>query len=181
MSTDMGDNRAVVVDVDLKHNDVYTPFRWDRNNLARWVTSIVLCLIFYDLYKDSRATILSLQGGESILAIMALLLVFILCGLLLFPYLRVLALFRKSPALEKTTRYIIGTTGITIQSDDATADCKWSLFQRAIETSSVFVLSQTSYHGTYIPKRCFASSDDVARVRDLIRENMPGRCRLRRA
>lgn len=176
----MVDNRAVVAEVDLRPNDVYTPFRWDRYNLARWVTSIVLCLIFYDLYKDSRATILSFQGGESILAILMLIVLFILFGLLLFPYLRVRAMFRKSPAMRKTRRYTIGTAGIAFQSDDATADCKWSLFQRAVETPTVFVFSQTSYHGTYIPKRCFASSDDVARVRDLIRENMPGRWRLRR-
>jgi hypothetical protein len=177
----MEDNRAVVVDVDLRPNDVYTPFRWDRFNLARWVTSIVLCLIFYDLYKNSRATILSFQGGKSILAIIALLVLFILLGLLLFPYLRLRAMFRKSPTMTKTKRYTIGRSGITIQFDDATSDCKWSLFQRAVETPSVFVLSQTSYHGTYIPKRCFASSADIARVRDLIRENMPGRWRLRRA
>lgn len=177
----MQNNLGVVVDVDLRPNDVYTPFRWDRNNLARWVTSIVLCLIFYDLYKSSRATILSFQGGDSIVAIIALLVLFILFGLLLFPYLRVRAMFRKSPAMTKTRRYTFCATGITVQSDDATSDCKWSLFHRAVETPSVFVFSVTSHHGTYIPKRCFASSDDVARVRDLIRENMPGRWRLRRA
>jgi hypothetical protein len=176
----MEDNRVVVV-VDLRPNDVYTPFRWDRHNLARWVTAIVLCLIFYDLYRDSRTTILSFQGGESILAIIALLVLLILFGLLLFPYLRVRSMFRKSPSMRKTRRYIVGQAGITVQSEDATANCKWSLFQRAIETPTVFVLSQNSYHGTYIPKRCFASSEDIARVRDLIRENMPGKWRLRRA
>jgi hypothetical protein len=176
----MEDNRGVVVDVDLGPNDVYTPFRWDRHNLARWVISIVLCLIFYDLYKSSRATILSFQGGESILAIIALLVLFILLGLLLFPYLRVRAMFRKSPAMTKTRRYTFNSTGITIQSEDASSDCKWSLYQRAYESPSVFIFSLTSYHATYIPKRCFASSDDIARVRDLIRENMPGRWRLRR-
>src|SRR6267154_2031382 len=171
----MPDSRDVIVDVDLRPNDVYTPFRWDRNNLARWVTSIVLCLIFYDLYKSSRATILSFQGGESIVEVIRLLVLFILFGLLLFPYLRVRAMFRKSPTMTKTRRYTIGVAGITVQSDDATADCKWSLFQRAVETPTVFVLSQTSYHGTYIPKRCFGSPDDMVRVRDLIRENMPGK------
>lgn len=54
----------------------------DRGNLARWVTSIVLCLIFYHLYKDSRETILSFPGGQ---AIIALLVLFILLALLLFP------------------------------------------------------------------------------------------------
>jgi hypothetical protein len=110
----MEDNRVVVVDVALRPNDVYTPFLWSRGNLARWVTAIVLCLIFYDLYKSSRETILSFQGGESILAIMALLVLLVLFGLLLFPYLRVRAMFRNSPGMTKTRRYTLGTTGITM-------------------------------------------------------------------
>jgi hypothetical protein len=177
----MENSRVVVVDVDLRPHDVYTPFRWDRHNLARWVASVVLCYIFYDLYEGSRATILSFQSGESILAIIALLVLFILSALLLFPYLRVRAMFRKSPALTKTRRYTFGTTGVAIHSEDATSDCRWSLFQRAVETPSVFVFSQTLRGGTYIPKRCFASSDDIVRLRDLIRENMPGKCKLRPA
>jgi hypothetical protein len=175
----MDDNRSVVVDVDLKPNDVYTPFQWNRNNVFRWITSIVLCLIIRDLYKDSRETILSFDGGQSILAIVALLVLLILFGLLVFPYLRVRAVFRKYPAMTKTRRYTINAAGITMQSEDATTECKWSLFVRAVETRTVFVLSQTAYAGTYIPKRCFVSSDDATLVRDLIRENMPGKWRLR--
>ena len=102
----MEDNRALVVDVALRPNDVYTTFRWDRRNLARWVTAIVLCLIFYDLYKDARTTILSLEAGQSILLIMTLLLLFILFGLLLVPYLGVRAMFRKSPAMTNARRYM---------------------------------------------------------------------------
>jgi hypothetical protein len=141
---------------------------------------MVLSLIFYDLYKDSSATVLSFPGGESILAIVALLVLFILLALLVFPYLRMRAMFRKSPAMTKTRRYTFGATGITVHSDDANSDCKWSLFQRAVETPRVFAFSQTSYAATYIPKRCFTSCDDVRRMRELIRENMPGRWRLRR-
>jgi YcxB-like protein len=176
----MEDNLSVVVEVGLRPHDVYTPFRWGRGNLARWVTSIVLCLIFYDLYRGSRATILSFQGGESILTVVALLVLFILFALLLFPYLRMRAMFRKSPAMSKARQYTFGPPGITVQSDDATSDCKWSLFQRAGETRQVFIFWQTSYGGTYIPKRCFASPHDISRMRELIRANMPGRCQLRR-
>jgi hypothetical protein len=176
----MDENRNVVVEVDLKPNDVYTPFRWDRGNLARWVTAMLLCLIFYDRYEESRATILSFPGGESILAIIVLLVLFILLALLLFPYLRVRAMFRKSPAMTKTRRYTFAVTGITVQSEDANSGCKWSLFQRAEETPDVFVFSLTSHAAMHVPKRCFTSSDDVARVRDLIRENLLGKWRLRR-
>jgi hypothetical protein len=176
----MEDNRDLVVEVDLRPNDVYTPFRWDRGNLARWVSAFVLCLIFYDLYKNQSATLLSFPDGEAILAVVALLVLFVLFAVLVFPYLRMRAMFRKSPAMTKARRYTFRATGITIQSDDANSDCKWPFFQRAVETPSVFVLSITSRGATYIPKRCFASPNDVARMRELIRENMPGLSTLRR-
>lgn len=174
----MEDNRDVIVEVDLKPNDVYTPFRWQRGNLARWIAAFLLCVIFYDLYKGSSA-LLSFPDGKSILTVAALLALFILFALLLFPYLRLHAVFKKSPALTKKRRYTIGIGGIGISSDDASSDCKWSLFQRAVETPSVFCLFTSSHHATYIPKRCFNSPNDVAHLRQLIRENMPGRCQLR--
>jgi len=176
----MEDNRDVVVGVGLKPNDVYTPFSWSTGNLVRWVISFVLCLIFYDVYKGSQEVISSVQGGESILAVMALLALFILFALLVFPYLRMRAKFRKSPAMTMMWLYTFTATGIRIQSDDATSDCKWSLFLRAWESPSVFVFSLTTHGAIYVPKRCFASSNDVARLRELIRNNMPGKWRLRR-
>jgi YcxB-like protein len=175
------ENSRVVVDVDLRPNDVYTPFQWNRSNCARWVASALLCYMLYDMYKSSSATISSFEAGNSILAIIALLVFFILLGLLLFPYLRVRAMFRKSPALTRTRRYTFSTAGLTIHSEDATSDCKWSLFQRVVETQRVFVFSQTSHGGTYVPKRCFASPEDMARLRELIRQNMSGKFKLRPA
>lgn len=176
----MSDDRCVVVEVDLALNDVYSPFRWSRANAARWIASIVLCLIFYDLYRNSRATILSSPTGDSIRAIIVILVVFIFSALLLFPYLRARAMFRKSPALTKMRRYTFQNTGIVIRSEDANTDCKWSLFQRVIETPRVFIFMLTSSTAAYVPKRCFSSSNDVVRVRELVRQNMSGRCRLRR-
>jgi hypothetical protein len=176
----MDEHRDVVVDVVLTPNDVYTPFQWSRGNLLRWVSAFVLCLIFYDLYKDQSATLLSFPDGKAILTIVALLALFVLLALLAFPYLRMRAMFRKSPNMTKTRHYTFRATGITIRSEDANADCKWSVFQRVFETPSVFVFSQTSLSGTHIPKRCFTTPGDVARMRELIRENMSGRFHLRR-
>src|SRR5260370_17410873 len=106
----MHEHRNVVLEAHLRTNDVFTPFRWDRGHIARWVTAILLCLIFYDRYRESRATILSFSGGESILAIIALLVLFILLALLLFPYLRVRAMFRESPSMTKKRRYTFPAT-----------------------------------------------------------------------
>jgi|SRR5580704_19020760 hypothetical protein len=175
----MQDTRDVIIDVDLKPNDVYTPLSWNRGNLVRWVASILICLIVHDLYRNSRETILSFDGGGSILAIMALLLVLVLCGLLLFPYLRVRAMFRKSQFLTKARRYTIGNGGIATKTDDAATDSKWSAFRNVFETPAVFIFALSPFQAMHVPKRCFASTDDIARVRDLVRENLPGKSKLR--
>ena len=62
----MDDDRCVIVDVNLKLNDIYSPFRWERGNVARWVAASVLCLIFLDLcgreFPESSTNPLSLQN-----------------------------------------------------------------------------------------------------------------------
>jgi YcxB-like protein len=176
----MDADRCVIVDVNLKLSDIYSPFRWERSNVARWVAASVLCLIFLDLYKDGRATLATFPDGASILAIVVLLMVFILMALLLFPYLRARALFRKTAAMAKKYRYTFQRTGVTVQSDDADSVCKWSLFQRATETPTLFLFFLSDYGAMYIPKRCFAPHDDIGLLREFIRENMPGKWRLRR-
>lgn len=172
------EDNIVNVEVDLRPHDVYTPFRWDRGNLTRWVTAFILCVIFYDLYRR-RAALLAFPDGKSILAVVVLLMVFIICALLLFPYLRVRAMFRKSPALTETRRYTFATDGIKIQSDVANSDCKWSLFQRVVETPAVFVLFITTHGAMYVPKRSLSSREDVGRLRKLIRENVSRKLQLR--
>jgi hypothetical protein len=36
----------VTVEVKLTPNDIYTPFRWQRDKVIRWVVAALLCLIF---------------------------------------------------------------------------------------------------------------------------------------
>jgi hypothetical protein len=172
--------RDVIVEVNLKPNDVFTPFRWERANVIRWVTSGVLTLIFYDLFKSSSDALLSFSGGRSILDIVFVLVAFILLALLLFPYLRLLAFFRASPAIKKPRRLTFGTAGIKSESEDVTSYFKWSAIQRALETRGLFVLTQTKYTAIYVPKRCFASRDEIVRLREIIRDSLPGKWRLRR-
>lgn len=173
------DARVLRVEVALKPNDVYTPFRWERGNLIRWVACIALCLIFYDLYTNSAAALLSFPDGRSILALVGILAVFILLGLLVFPYLRIRAMFRKSPGMSRTRRYAFSSNGVSVQSDDANSDCKWSLFQRVLETRTAFVLYMRSGGAMYVPKRCLISVGDLTLMREILRQNMSGKSGLR--
>jgi len=176
--------QVVVVDVILKPNDVYTPFQWDRYNLARWVAAIVLCWIFYDLFQGYLDALRSFPGSGSVVAIgvaiLVILAVFILLALLLFPYLQMRALFRKSAQFQKSVRYTFNPEGLRFESEDASGAFKWSAFDRVVETRKVFAFWITSKSGTYIPKRCLASPSDVAVFRQLIRDNFKGKWTLRR-
>lgn len=168
------------MDVSLRPNDVYTPFQWSRQNLARWVTALFLCWLLYDLLHNSSEALLSFPSGQSILEVVVVLAVFIVLGLVLFPYLRLLAQFRKFPATRAPRRLTFGPNGIRIESEVANSDCKWALIQKVFETNSLFVLSYTSGGAMYVPKRCLASHDEVLRLREIFRENLPQKWRLRR-
>jgi len=161
----------VSVAVNLKPSDVYTPFRRDRGNVIRWVAAALLCLIFRDLYASSRETLQSFPGGASIGAIMIMLVVFVLFAILLFPYLRVRALFRSTPGLAETK--------ILFQSERAQSECKWTIFDRVSETREVFAFSQGKIGATYVPKRFFTDPNDIPLLRRIIRENFKGKWTLR--
>jgi YcxB-like protein len=162
----------------LKPSDVYAPFQSNGGNLWRWVTAIVLCYIFYDRYKVSADNIRSFDGGDSILAIIVVLGIFILLALLLFPYLRIVAYFRKSASMRGLVRVDFRDEGIHFAHRHGVADVKWSLYTQAVESRSVFYLGSESYTATYVPKRCMTKSEVVA-LRKLIRANVLGKVRLR--
>jgi hypothetical protein len=176
----MNDGRELTVEFTLIPEDVYSPFRWDRNNLARWIASALLCYILYDVYSRSVETLRTFEGGTSIIAILITLFILVLAGLLLFPLLRLRAVFRGTPGFATLKRVTFRPDLILFESESAKAECKWTLFLNVLETPRVFVFSQGKVGATYIPKRCFTSSEDIAFLRKLIRENFKGKITLRR-
>jgi hypothetical protein len=177
----MSNGEQVSVGVVLKPNDVYHPFMWSWQNLWRWIVAIVLCRVVYDVFLAPGVSLETLPDAEAIRWVILVLTLFIVLGLLLFPYLRVLAMFRKTPSLNKPRQYSFSAEGLHFESEDATADLKWSAFMRIYETRSLFIFLQTTRAATYIPKRFIESEGDVPRLRQLIRDNFKGKWRLRRA
>jgi hypothetical protein len=176
----MNDGRELTIEYNLKPGDVYSPFRWDRNNLSRWIASALLCYILYDVYTRSAETLRTFEGGTSIIAILIILFILVLAGLLLFPLLRVRAVFRGTPSFAVLKRVTFRPELILFESESVKSECKWTLFLSVVETPRFFLFSQGKVGGTYIPKRCFASPEDVAFLRKLIRENFKGKAKLRR-
>jgi len=170
----------IAVDVVLKLHDVYTPFDWNRQNLIRWVLAILACYVVYDICFSPSSQLQSFSDANSISAVIVTLAVFIVLGLVLFPYLRLHSMFRKSPGFKSPNKYMFDAQGMRFESEHASGEYKWSVFARILETRKAFALAQTDYAATYIPKRCFASPNDISAFRHLVRENFKGRWSLRR-
>src|SRR6267378_2230586 len=177
----MSNSEQVSVEVVLKPNDVYHPLMWSWSNLWRWVVAIVLCRVVYDVFFAPRVSLESMPDVDAIRLVILVLTLLIVLGLLLFPYLRVLAMFKETPSLNKPRQYTFSADGIRLKSEDGSANLKWSLFVRIFETSTLFVFQQTRYAATYLPKRFLKSEHEISGLRQLIRDNFKGNWRLRRA
>lgn len=172
---------TVTVEVrQIKLNDVYTPLDYNRQNVVRWTVAAVIAYAVYDVCFAPGNRMTGLPDSGSISAVLVTLAVFIVLGLVLFPYLRLASLMRKVPGFRKPIKFVFSAEGLRFVSEDANGECKWSVFIQAIETRKSFVFSQTGHGGTYIPKRFFSSPADILSLRQLICENFKGKRTLRR-
>jgi len=169
----------LIVDITLDPSDVYHPFLWSWQNLARWVLALTACLILYEASPLWPPEV-SPPEKRTELFLLYLLMGSVAFALFLLPYLRVRRMFRQSSALRRPRRLIVGPEGIQFESEDARGDYKWSLFMRIVETKKVFVLFQTTHAATFVPKRCFHTPSEVDFLRQLIRDNFKGKWILRR-
>jgi hypothetical protein len=175
----MPDENRISLDVALKPNDVYHPFLWSWQNLWRWVVAMVLCRVVYDVFFSSSADLDTYPDARSLKLLILLVTALVVLGLILFPYLRILALFRKSPAMRKTRRFTFSPEGVLWDSEDARVECKWSLFARILETNHTFMFFQAPHLATHVPKRCFANHEQIVAVRQIIKTNFRGKWRLK--
>lgn len=175
LRTFMDNTSPIVIDVALEPKDLNQPFMRSSRNIFRWFVVLLGVFLAFELLKPPT---LDYRPFSSPFTFFALLVLAVVAGIYL-PYIRIIEMFRKSPALRRRRRIIIGPDGLRIESDDATGEYKWSLFWGIQETRKTFLLQQTTASATYIPKRCFHSSGDIQRFRSLLREKFTGKLRLR--
>ncbi len=165
-------DRNLTVQYALRPADVYDPFWYSWRNVIRWATVVLVCLLVYEAGPGWSSAYFGITIKPT--ASIPVLIGASLFILFLLPWLRVQAMFRKYPALGRLRSVSLGTEGLHAESDDARGDYKWSIFRRVVETPKVFVFMATSRAGTYLPKRCLATRDEVVKLRRLIRENFSG-------
>lgn len=174
----MEEKREVVVEYQLQAQDVYRAFRPTADNVIRWALALMLAYTFYNRYRADGATVRAFEGGKAIVAIIAVLTIFILTGLVVCPYLQVRARFRKSNVLRSVLRAEFRDEGVRLANAVGTTHLKWSAFNRATETRLAFSLGSGTRNYVFLPKRSL-TAEDVTTFRRIIRENLKGKLRLR--
>ena len=169
----------MAIEVSLQPQDIYQPFLFSWQNLARWVLSLFAAYLVYDTRATWSSALANPDRGAGVL-------VLLLAGIALFlawlvyPYFRVWSMFRSSPRLRTPRRIRFSAEGIRIDSEHGRGEYKWSIFQKIVESRRTFFFMQTSHYAGsfYVPKRCLSKSatNDLRRV---IRDNFQGESKLR--
>ena len=105
-------------------------------------------------------------------------------GLLAYPLLLVgvTAHTRKSfdanPAFRHEFHWMLSPTEVTINGKGLSATLELANFQRVAETPFGFVLWQAAGIYNFLPTRALPDHDTLVRVREILRQGMPGNARV---
>ena len=94
-------------------------------------------------------------------------------------WLRIKSTFRNYATAGRLRTISFRSEGLHLESEDLSADYKWSLFHRIVETHRAFHFIVGPRSATVLPKRSLSNSGEMQMLRQLIRENFKGKKRLR--
>jgi hypothetical protein len=78
----------------------------------------------------------------------------------------------KAPT-PASTRWLFSETGITTEDPTAATQLQWNVFFQVRETKTLFLLFSHPHYANVIPKRAFATAEDLAHFRELLARRYP--------
>ena len=157
---------SIEVHSDLRIRDLYWLFFSNAIRkliYARWVLAMVLILL--------------VALGAQYIAMVAVLLLppflYLLLGGLIFialalPYLHSRAFVRATMGTSSSLSCIIGPQGVDVRRRGSQAHYDWEAVLNAKQTSSLILIYVDGHSALVIPKRCFASSQQLNDVRSIV-------------
>jgi YcxB-like protein len=79
----------------------------------------------------------------------------------------------RDPRRSSGFKYHVTDSGMHIEGSTGSSDLNWTAFLEVREVSGAFFMFVTGALFHIIPKRCFSSSEDMVRFREIIRANIP--------
>lgn len=81
--------------------------------------------------------------------------------------------WRGEPGLRRPQTVILDDAGFHISDSLCSANVAWSCFKRARETKNLLILSAEGTSQILLPKRAFASAEDIVRCRSMLQNLIP--------
>ena len=169
-------NQTVIVDIHLQESDFQRANFWFR--LGKW--SIRLSLFILLLFG---LLLLSLVQFSEIFAnpIRGTGLVVLIGFPILYPILiwfQTKRGFANLQDFQKNVRYELTANGYKVSDSKSSSDISWDSVLRAVESKHSFNLffSKSFFH--VIPKRCFKSSEDIERLKAMLKRGLAGKANV---
>jgi len=173
----MTDQSAIEIVVQLEQNDVaranrdialgrFTPYKWVVFGISPAVLSAMVA--FLNLRQATGLEILlvgfiGLIGWPALFAAM----------IHLNSWKAAKSLLQSTPSLQGPTRWLFSDGAIRVDSPTGGSHLEWTTYMRARETAVQFLLYPQAQIAHIVPKRCFATKEQVTRFREMVRRQVP--------
>ena len=170
-------NEPLTVDIDLKESDLQRANFWF--GLTGWSNRLTLILITLGglllLFRIAPSWVFP----NSIALILSIIMLGFLPFYFGFIWFQTKRSFQNLQDFQKKIQYTFTPHGYSVRDGKSSADVSWDSILRAAESEYSFHLffGRSVFHT--VPKRCFKSSDDVVRLRTLLKTSLGAKATIR--
>jgi len=174
----MTDPQSIELTVQLNQNDIYranVAIIWGRHKIHEWV-GIAACAaviggFLFAVISSQTSEMPAIWSGSAFGVMFAP--VFLYAMVYGSSYSSAHSILRNTPALQGPTVWAFTENGISVVGPTARGELQWNSFLQVRETREQFLLYQSKNLANVIPKRSFATHEEISRLREMIRRQVP--------
>ena len=160
----------IVLDVQLRIGDLYWIYFMQAARIGWFVRGYLAIglIILVALVPEHLSFLLLFVLPPSVFVILVVIFYF----LLLRPYLIARSFVRRGANVPSPIHYVFSQAGIDVGSAHSQTHHDWNAISMAKQTGHLFVLYLPGPASIVLPKRSFASSEQISRFQNLVKQNI---------
>jgi hypothetical protein len=176
-SQPMSEQSTIEIVVQLEQNDVTRANRdiaLGRFTLYGWVvfgisSAVLSAMVAFLIFRQGTGLEILLVGFVGLVGWPALLVAVIHLN----SRKAAKSLLQSTPSLQGPTHWLFSDGAIRLDSATGSSHLEWTTYVRIRETAVQFLLYPQIQIAHVIPKRCFATKEQVTRFREMVRRQVP--------
>ena len=173
----MGNDVSIVINAQVTARELNELWKWSRVKLLALPLLFIGLLYAYFAFATIANEGLTSTNFLTVVVYCSIPVLVILVGFYISPA-RVRLMMRYAPTIRDVRRYTFSERGVRFDSELMSCDCRWGAFFTILESRKSFLLYQSPQSGMIVPKRCFASPQEIDQLRSLIRKHFTGKLKL---